>query len=126
MVCAVTGGKRAVPEPAQATVRVLAEVVPRVAGCMGPAWCAGFIRHLAEWIGADRDMISAMRTSSVPTPQAYVCWRRVSGAVGWCFDLIEFAQDAELAEPVVLAGLSPAAGYRRGCHLLDQRSVLCA
>ncbi|MFE2972268.1 hypothetical protein ACFXKC_53725 [Streptomyces sp. NPDC059340] len=100
MVCAVTGGKRTVPEPAPATVRVLAEVVPRVADCMGPAWRARFIRHLAEWIGTNRDMIQRRADRSVPAPQAYVCWRRVSGAVGWCFDLIEYAQDAELAEPV--------------------------
>jgi hypothetical protein len=100
MVRIVTCEQESVPEAVPGTVRVLAEVVPRLADHMGPAWSDRFRRHLAEWIQTNRDMIRRRAERSVPTPQAYVSWRRVSGAVGWCFDLTEYAQDAELPELV--------------------------
>lgn len=100
MMRIVTCAQDVVPENAPGTVRVLAEVVPRLADQMSPAWSDRFRRHLAEWIRTNQDMIRRRVERSVPTPHAYVAWRRVSGAVGWCFDLTEYAQDAELTELV--------------------------
>ncbi|WP_153450328.1 terpene synthase family protein [Streptomyces smaragdinus] len=100
MMRIVTCAQEAVPEQAPASVRVLAEVVPRLTDRMSPAWGVRLRRHLAEWIYTNRDMIRRRAESSVPTPRNYIAWRRVSGAVGWCFDLTEYAHDAELTELV--------------------------
>lgn len=100
MACAVGGCERSVPESASPAVRVLGEVVPRVTGAMGPAWGDRFRRHLAAWIRTNQDMIRIRTGEEVPTPEEYVSWRRVSGATGWCFDLVEYAQEAELPAAV--------------------------
>ncbi|MEU1622662.1 terpene synthase family protein [Streptomyces sp. NPDC005722] len=100
MARAVGGWARAVPASAPPAVRVLAEVVPRVTAVMGPAWGDRFRRHLAAWIRTNQDSIRIRAGHEVPTPEAYVAWRRVSGATGWCFDLIEYAQESELPAAV--------------------------
>jgi hypothetical protein len=100
MVRVLVGGTPVTPEPAPATVRVLVEVLARLAERMGPEWIDRFRRHLAAWVRTNRDMTRRRADRTVPEPQEYIAWRRVSGAVGWCFDLIEYAQDAELPERV--------------------------
>ncbi|MDX2847915.1 terpene synthase family protein [Actinacidiphila glaucinigra] len=100
MAHAVGGWARAVPASAPPAVRVLDEVVPRVTGVMGPAWGDRFRRHLVAWIRTNQDMLRFRGGHEVPTPEAYIAWRRVSGATGWCFDLIEYAQESELPAAV--------------------------
>ncbi|MEU4098251.1 terpene synthase family protein [Streptomyces sp. NPDC026673] len=89
-----------VPVSAAPAVRVLGEVVPRVTGAMGPAWGDRFRRHLVAWIRTNQDTIRFRTDREVPSPEAYIAWRRVSGATGWCFDLIEYAQESELPERI--------------------------
>ncbi|MDX3239474.1 terpene synthase family protein [Streptomyces sp. ME03-5709C] len=96
MACAVDGCERQASASASPAVRVLGEVVPRVTGAMGAAWGDRFRRHLTAWIRTNQDMLRIRAGEEVPTPEAYVAWRRVSGATGWCFDLIEYAQEAEV------------------------------
>ncbi|WP_431961333.1 terpene synthase family protein [Actinacidiphila sp. bgisy160] len=96
MAGAVGGCGRAVPASAPPAVRVLGDIMPRVTGAMGAAWGDRFRRHLIAWIRTNQDMIRIRADHEVPTPEAYVSWRRVSGATGWCFDLIEYAQESEL------------------------------
>jgi hypothetical protein len=100
MTRAVGTWARTAPASASPAVRVLGEVVPRVTGAMGPAWGDRFRRHLIAWIRTNQDMIRIRAGHEVPTPEAYITWRRVSGATGWCFDLIEYAQESELPERI--------------------------
>ncbi|MFD3451711.1 terpene synthase family protein [Streptomyces sp. NPDC058691] len=86
----------AVPASAAPAVRALADTVPRIGAAMGPAWRDRFHRHLIAWLRTNQDMLRHRADRAVLTPEAYAAWRRVSGATGWFFDLIEYAEDAEL------------------------------
>ncbi|MEU6342897.1 terpene synthase family protein [Streptomyces sp. NPDC046977] len=91
----------AFPAPAAAApvppaVRALADIVPRIGAAMGPAWRDRFGAHLAAWLRTNQDMLRHRAGHAVLTPEAYAAWRRVSGATGWFFDLVEYAEDAEL------------------------------
>ncbi|MFE0631394.1 bifunctional terpene synthase/polyprenyl synthetase family protein [Streptomyces sp. NPDC058864] len=114
MARAVGGPAHAVPASAPPAVRVLGELVPRVTGAMGPAWGDRFRRHLVAWIRTNQDMLRIRARHEVPTPEAYVSWRRVSGATGWFFDLIEYAQESELP---------PAIWFSPACRALREAAA---
>ncbi|MDX2816707.1 terpene synthase family protein [Streptomyces sp. PA03-5A] len=114
MARAVGGCGWEVPASAPPAVRVLGELLPRVTGAMGPAWGDRFRRHLLGWIRTNQDMIRIRAGDEVPTPEAYIAWRRVSGATGWCFDLIEYAQEAELP---------PAIWFSPACRVLREAAA---
>ncbi|MFF3559942.1 hypothetical protein ACFYXS_07900 [Streptomyces sp. NPDC002574] len=96
MVRTVTFAAPAVAASASPAVRALADIVPRIGAGMGPAWRDRFGDHLIAWLRTNQDMLRQRADQAVLTPEAYAAWRRVSGATGWFFDLIEYAEDAEL------------------------------
>lgn len=98
MARTVTLAAPAAAATAPPAVRALADVVPRIGTAMGPAWRDRFGDHLVAWLRTNQDMLRHRSDHAVLTPEAYAAWRRVSGATGWFFDLIEYAEDAELTQ----------------------------
>jgi hypothetical protein len=75
---------------------------------MSPAWRSRFRENLAAWEQANIQSGARRADAGPPPPEEYIPWRRISSALLWHFDLIEYADGRELPDAFLSTGL-----YRR-------------
>ncbi|MEV4924858.1 terpene synthase family protein [Streptomyces roseoverticillatus] len=63
---------------------------------MSPAWGECFIRNLQEWTTSNHDVARHRHAHVIPTEAEYIPMRRVTSALVWFYDLIEYANGEEL------------------------------
>ncbi|MFI5828720.1 terpene synthase family protein [Streptomyces sp. NPDC051578] len=63
---------------------------------MSPAWGGRFIRNLKDWTASNHHVARHRQAGAVPTEAEYVPLRRLTSALVWFYDLIEYANEEEL------------------------------